>query len=61
MPGVPIHVLSGIEEAEYSAEGVLCGIPTADGILADIGGGSLEMVRLDRRHARRCRRPLASA
>jgi exopolyphosphatase / guanosine-5'-triphosphate,3'-diphosphate pyrophosphatase len=39
-------VLSGIEEAEYSAEGVLCGIPTADGILADIGGGSLEVVRL---------------
>ena len=28
--------------------GVLCGIPTADGILADIGGGSLELVRLDR-------------
>ncbi len=28
--------------------GVLCGIPTADGILADIGGGSLEIVRLDR-------------
>ena len=46
VPGVPIRVLSGIEEAEYSAEGVLCGIPTADGILADIGGGSLEVVRL---------------
>ena len=46
MPGVPIRVLSGLEEAEYSAEGVLCGIPTADGILADIGGGSLEVVRL---------------
>jgi exopolyphosphatase/guanosine-5'-triphosphate,3'-diphosphate pyrophosphatase len=47
MIGVPIRVLSGLEEAEYSALGVLCGIPTADGILADIGGGSLEMVRLD--------------
>ena len=46
MPGVPIRVLSGLQEAEYSAEGVLCGIPTADGILADIGGGSLEVVRL---------------
>jgi exopolyphosphatase/guanosine-5'-triphosphate,3'-diphosphate pyrophosphatase len=46
MPGVPIRVLSGQQEAEYSAEGVLCGIPTADGILADIGGGSLEVVRL---------------
>jgi exopolyphosphatase / guanosine-5'-triphosphate,3'-diphosphate pyrophosphatase len=50
MPGVPIRVLSGLEEAEYSAEGVLCGIPTADGILADIGGGSLEVVRLAAGH-----------
>lgn len=47
MPGVPITVLSGHQEAEYSADGVLFGIPTADGILADIGGGSLEVVRLD--------------
>src|SRR3954447_1154563 len=46
LPGVPIHVLSGRQEAEYSADGMLCGIPTADGILADIGGGSLEVVRL---------------
>jgi exopolyphosphatase/guanosine-5'-triphosphate,3'-diphosphate pyrophosphatase len=47
MPGVPIRVLPGTQEAELSAMGVLCGIPTADGILADIGGGSLEVVRLD--------------
>ena len=47
MPGVPMRVLSGLEEAELAAMGVLCGIPTADGILADIGGGSLEVVRLD--------------
>jgi exopolyphosphatase/guanosine-5'-triphosphate,3'-diphosphate pyrophosphatase len=48
MPGVPIRVLAGEEEAALSAEGLLCGIPAADGILADIGGGSLELVRLDR-------------
>src|SRR3954463_11347468 len=48
LPGVPISILSGVQEAEFSAMGVLCGIPTADGILADIGGGSLELVRLDR-------------
>jgi exopolyphosphatase/guanosine-5'-triphosphate,3'-diphosphate pyrophosphatase len=48
MPDVPVRVLSGAEEAELSAMGVLCGIPSADGILADIGGGSLELVRLDR-------------
>ena len=48
LPDITIRVLSGAEEADYSAMGVLCGIPTADGILADIGGGSLELVRLDR-------------
>ncbi len=46
MPGVPIRILSGKEEAALSAAGVLCGIPNADGILPDIGGGSLEVVRL---------------
>ena len=46
MPGVPIRILSGEEEASLSAAGVLCGIPQANGILADIGGGSLEVVRL---------------
>ncbi len=46
MPELPMRVLSGAEEATLSAAGVLCGIPSADGILADIGGGSLEVVRL---------------
>jgi exopolyphosphatase/guanosine-5'-triphosphate,3'-diphosphate pyrophosphatase len=46
LPGVPIHILSGQEEAAYSADGMLCGIPAADGILADIGGGSMEVIRL---------------
>lgn len=47
LPGVAITILSGTDEAALSAEGVLCGIPSADGVLADIGGGSLELVRLD--------------
>jgi exopolyphosphatase/guanosine-5'-triphosphate,3'-diphosphate pyrophosphatase len=47
LPGVPISILSGQEEASYSAAGVLCGIPDADGMLADIGGGSLELVCID--------------
>ena len=46
MRGVPIHILSGADEAAYSADGMLCGIPAAEGVLADIGGGSLEVVRL---------------
>ncbi len=47
MPQMKISVLSGQQEAHMSAEGVLCGIPGADGVLADLGGGSLELVRLD--------------
>ncbi len=47
LSGVPFRILSGEQEAELSAAGVLCGIPTADGILADIGGGSMELARLD--------------
>ena len=46
LPGVPIRVLAGEEEAALSADGVLGGIPDADGILADIGGGSLEVLAL---------------
>ena len=47
LPDATIRVLSGIQEAELSAEGVLCGIPSADGLLADVGGGSLEVVELN--------------
>lgn len=47
MPGIKINVLTGHQEGQLSAEGVLCGIPGADGVLADLGGGSLELVRLD--------------
>jgi exopolyphosphatase/guanosine-5'-triphosphate,3'-diphosphate pyrophosphatase len=50
MPGVIIRILSGEEEASLSAAGVVCGIPQANGILADIGGGSLEVVRLSGGH-----------
>jgi exopolyphosphatase/guanosine-5'-triphosphate,3'-diphosphate pyrophosphatase len=46
LPGIPIRVLSGQQEAAFSAAGLLCGIPSAEGILADIGGGSLEVVHL---------------
>jgi exopolyphosphatase/guanosine-5'-triphosphate,3'-diphosphate pyrophosphatase len=46
LPGVPLRVLSGDEEAALSAAGLVAGIPQADGLLADIGGGSLELVTL---------------
>jgi len=42
--GSPIRILSGEEEARLAAQGVLAGIPLADGLVADLGGGSLDMV-----------------
>ena len=51
VPDVAIRILSGDEEASLSADGVLLGFPGADGILGDIGGGSLELVHLARGRA----------
>ena len=42
--GVNIDVLTGKEEARYAALGVIAGIPDADGVAGDLGGGSLELV-----------------
>jgi exopolyphosphatase/guanosine-5'-triphosphate,3'-diphosphate pyrophosphatase len=44
---VKVTVLAGEEEARLAASGVLCGNPEADGLVADLGGGSLELVALD--------------
>lgn len=44
--GLSIRVLSGVEEARLSAQGVLSDIPEADGLMGDLGGGSLELVTL---------------
>jgi len=44
--GFSVRVLSGKEEANISGLGVLSSIPQADGIVADLGGGSLELVRV---------------
>ncbi len=43
----PIRVLSGEEEARLAAEGVLAGIPGASGLVADLGGGSLDMATVN--------------
>jgi len=45
--GLPIHTLSGAEEARLAAVGLLNGTPGADGVLGDLGGGSLDLVSLD--------------
>ncbi len=42
--GAGIKILSGKDEARFAALGVLSGIPDADGIVGDLGGGSLELI-----------------
>ena len=42
--GAPVRILSGVGEARLAGEGVLAAIPDADGLTADLGGGSLDMV-----------------
>jgi len=42
--GKKIRILTGKEEAKYAALGVLSSIPEVDGVIGDIGGGSLELV-----------------
>ena len=44
--GLTVEILSGEEEARAAGMGVLSGIPDADGIVGDLGGGSLELVRV---------------
>jgi exopolyphosphatase/guanosine-5'-triphosphate,3'-diphosphate pyrophosphatase len=50
--GVPIEILSGPREAQLSALGVVSGIHRPNGIVGDLGGGSLELtdVRGNRVH-----------
>ena len=44
--GLKVRVLTGAEEAHFSALGVLAGIPDAEGVTADMGGASLELARI---------------
>jgi exopolyphosphatase/guanosine-5'-triphosphate,3'-diphosphate pyrophosphatase len=51
--GCPIEILSGPREAHLSALGVVSGIHNPDGIVGDLGGGSLELIDV---HGNRVRR-----
>jgi exopolyphosphatase/guanosine-5'-triphosphate,3'-diphosphate pyrophosphatase len=44
--GFDCEVLSAEEEARLAGQGVLSGIPEADGVVGDLGGGSLELVEV---------------
>ena len=42
--GLPVELLPGTAEASLAGHGVLAAIPEADGIVGDLGGGSLELI-----------------
>src|SRR3546814_34470 len=44
--GLRPRLISGMEEARLSAQGVIGAFPGARGVVADLGGGSLELVRI---------------
>ena len=48
-----IEILSGKREAELSALGIVAGIHHPDGLVADLGGGSLELVDVEGHVVRR--------
>jgi exopolyphosphatase / guanosine-5'-triphosphate,3'-diphosphate pyrophosphatase len=43
---VPVKILEGTEEARLSGLGVLAGNPQADGVVADLGAGSIELIEV---------------
>jgi exopolyphosphatase/guanosine-5'-triphosphate,3'-diphosphate pyrophosphatase len=45
--GTRIQVLSGQQEAELAAKGIIMGFRTADGVAGDLGGGSLELIDVE--------------
>ena len=51
--GFEPHLLSGEEEGRLAGLGVLSAIPEADGIVGDLGGGSLELVEVSGGQVRR--------
>ena len=56
--GAPVTLLSGDREAELSGFGVITGINRPDGVVGDLGGGSLELIDVmarTRARARACR------
>ena len=47
--GIPLRIIDGSDEAAYCFVGAIHGLRTNDGLLADIGGGSTELVRFRHR------------
>ncbi len=52
--GSRVEVLTGEGEARLAAHGVMFGIPDADGLVGDLGGGSLELMEVSGGKLGRC-------
>ncbi|MBT3306964.1 MAG: exopolyphosphatase [Alphaproteobacteria bacterium] len=52
--GYRVNILSGDDESKAAAIGLLNGVPRADGILGDLGGGSLDLMELIQGDFGRC-------
>lgn len=52
--GLPAVILSGEDEARASGHGVIATHPGAQGLVADLGGGSLELARVSEDHVHQC-------
>ncbi len=52
--GLKIQVITGEEEARFSAQGVLLGWPGAYGLVCDIGGASMELAEIADGRVGRC-------
>jgi exopolyphosphatase/guanosine-5'-triphosphate,3'-diphosphate pyrophosphatase len=47
--GITVTLLDGPDEARRAALGVQCAVPDAEGVVADLGGGSLDLCRIENR------------
>ena len=52
--GLQIYVIDGAEEARLTSQGVLLGWPTANGLVCDIGGSSMELAEVSNGQVGRC-------
>lgn len=50
--GIPLRIIDGADEAAYCFIGAIQGLPVSDGLMADIGGGSTEVVLFTERAMR---------
>ena len=52
--GLELYVIDGAEEARLTSQGVLLGWPTANGLVCDIGGSSMELAEVANGRVGRC-------